>query len=230
MSLVQLERDGAVFVLRMAAGENRLNGAMVAALNEALDDVEASQGEAALVTTGQGRFYSTGLDLEWLAQVDREEVQPFLVALHGLFGRLLAFPVAAVAAINGHAFAAGAMLAFAQDFRVMRTGRGFVCLPEVDLATGGPLTPGMYALLGAKLTPAALHEALVTGRRYPAEEALARSLLHEALPENEVLPRAVEIARGLAAKHRPTLAALKRGLYARALETLERPATGVEIE
>jgi outer membrane protein OmpA-like peptidoglycan-associated protein len=124
--------------------------------------------------------------------------------------------------VNGHAFAGGAMLALAHDFRVMRTERGYFCLPEVDLATGQPLTPGLYALLDARLDRATLHEALVTGRRYPATEAAARGLVHEALPETALLPRAVAMARELATKDRATLAALKRGLFDAALRSLTK--------
>ncbi|MEE9608678.1 MAG: enoyl-CoA hydratase/isomerase family protein [Myxococcota bacterium] len=221
--MIDLERDGDVFVLRMTGGENRLGEALLDRLHQVLDTVEKSEGDAALVTTGEGKFYSNGLDLAGLSGVGADEVEAVLGKLHELFARLLAFPVATVAAINGHAFAAGAMLALAQDFRIMRTGRGFVCLPEIDLATGQPLTPGMYALLDARLSRAAFHEALVSGRRYPAEQALTRGLVDEALPQERVLPRALERARELAGKDRATLVALKRGLFASALEALGRP-------
>jgi enoyl-CoA hydratase/carnithine racemase len=145
-------------------------------------------------------------------------------ALHGLFARLLSFPMATVAAINGHAFAAGLMMAVAHDFRVMRADRGFVCLPEVDLGTGLPLTPGMQAVLRARLPLSTVHEAVVTGRRYGGPEAAARGFVDEVAAEEEVLARAVEIASGLAGKHRATLGALKRGLHAEALDVLAAAA------
>lgn len=223
---MDLERRGDVFVLHLRDGENRIRLDFVESFARALDEVEASSGPAALVTVGEGRFYSTGLDLDWMGGEGRARARPFLEALQRLLARLLAFPTITVAALNGHAFAAGGMLALAHDFRVMRAERGFFCLPEVDL--GVPLQPGMTALIRARLSRPVAHEALVTGRRYGGPEAVARQIADEAVPEAEVLPRAVAIAAELAGKHRATLAALKRGLYAETLARLEAggPAPG----
>jgi enoyl-CoA hydratase/carnithine racemase len=221
--VIELERKGAVFVLRMKAGENRINATFLEEYQRALDEVEDSDGDAALVTTGEGRFYSNGLDLAWLATEGLDKAGALLTELNRLFAHLLAFPTITVAAINGHAFAAGAMLALAHDVRVMRNDRGYLCLPEIDLRTGRPLTPGMVAVLRARLRPDVLHQMLTTGWRYPAEVAVERGMVHEAHAEHDVLPRAIELASELAGKHRPTMAALKRGLYDRELAVLAEP-------
>lgn len=221
--MIELQREGDVFVLRMKGGENRLNQSFLDDFNQALDEVEASRGDAALVSTGEGKFYSNGLDLQAPQGSTPQQWQGMLTDLHHLLARLLAFPIATVAAVNGHAFAAGAMLALAHDFRIMRSDRGYVCLPEIDLGAGLPLTPGMYALISARLSQATFHEALITGRRYGAPEAVTRQIVHEAQPDAEVVPRALEIARSLAGKDRATMAALKRGMFAPALEALNAP-------
>src|SRR5262249_29524710 len=140
---LDLRREGQVFVLTMQSGENRFNHTFVDAFNQALDTVEASSGPAALVTIGTEKFYSNGLDLHWIAGEGAGE--DFLASVLRLLGRVLGFPLPTVAAINGHAFAAGAMLALAHDFRVMRADRGYFCLPEVDINL--PLAPGMTALI-----------------------------------------------------------------------------------
>ncbi len=221
--MIDLERDGEVFVLRMRAGENKLNRELLDSVNAALDEVERSEGPAALVTIGEDRFYSTGLDLGWLATQQGPGIRAFLTDLYVLLARLLTFPMATVAALNGHAFAGGAFLAFAHDFRVMREDKGFVCLPEVDLAMGQPLTPGFYAVLDARLPRTTIHEMLMTGRRYNASEALERQLVSATAPEAEVLSRSVDMARGLVSKHRATFGALKEGLYEAELATLRAP-------
>ena len=208
--MVEIERDGNVWILRMRDGENRFNAGSVAAINQALDQAGSADGPCALVTTGDGKFYSNGLDLDWLAAAGQDTAN-FLSDVHRLLGRVIGFPAVTVAAVNGHAFAAGAMLATAHDFVIMREDRGYWCLPEADL--GLPLTAGMFAVIEAKLPRRAAHEAIVTGRRYDARQAQAAGIVHWTASENEVLTAAVKLARELAAKDRAVLAEHKRLLY-----------------
>jgi enoyl-CoA hydratase/carnithine racemase len=219
--VIDLQRKDAVFVLTMQSGENRFNRPFLAALDRALDEVESSEGPAALVTLGQGKFYSNGLDLDWLV-AQGAEAPRFLADFEKLFARLLGFPMVTVAALNGHAFAGGAMFSLAHDFRVMRSDRGYWCLPEVDL--GMPLRPGMNALITGRLPVDTAHEAIVTGRRYAAAEAVAAGIAQQAVPESEVLPAALALASAHAGKSRPALAALKREMYRGVLAVLEAGA------
>jgi Delta3-Delta2-enoyl-CoA isomerase len=217
-AVVSAERAGDVTILRLTAGENRFNPESLAAINAALDEFEASGEPGALVITGDGKFFSNGLDLDWLATAPQADGADMLRRSHRLLARILVFPAATVAAVNGHAFAAGGMLALACDSRVMREDRGYFCLPEVDI--GLPFTPGMTALLKAKLSPATAHEAMVTGRRYGGLEAVAAGLADEAVPAGRVLAVAAERAAPLAAKPRATVAAIKGGLYGEVVEAL----------
>lgn len=218
--MVDLERQGDVFVLTMRNGENRFNRPFVDALNRALDTVEASSGAAALVTTGaEEKFYSNGLDLQWMMGEGSHEGMAFVDAVVGILGRMMALSVPSVAAMNGHAFAAGGMLAVAHDFRVMRADRGYFCLPEVDIKL--PLHPGMTAVLQAKLRADVLRDALLTGARIGGADCVTQGIVDEAVPGPEVLPRAIARAGALAGKDRATYGALKRGLYAGALKVVQ---------
>lgn len=211
--------DGDVAIVTMAAGENRFNRASVDALAAVLDDLAAREGPLALVTTGEGKFFSNGLDLDWMATAG-EDAAGLVDDVHALFARVLAFPAVTVAAVNGHAFAGGAMLAAAHDWAVMRADRGYWCINEVDL--GLPLTPPMYATLASRLPRRTLHEAALTGHRYPADEALAAGIVHEVAPADEVVARAVALAAPLAGKDRKVIATHKRLLHAEALRTIEQ--------
>ncbi|WP_151773982.1 enoyl-CoA hydratase-related protein [Streptomyces abyssomicinicus] len=212
-----LDRHGDVFVLDLGDGENRFHPDWIASVNSALDEVEKAEGPRALVTAATGKFWSNGLDLDWLfAHADQH--QEYVVSVHALFARVLSLPVITVAALQGHTFAAGAMLSLAHDFRVMRADRGFWCLPEADIHI--PFTPGMSALIQSRLTPQAAHEAMVTARRFGGGEALAAGVVDRAVPEDAVRTTAVELAASLAGKASETLGTIKSRMYAPALELL----------
>lgn len=217
--MIDLQAEDGVFVLRMSAGENRFNLTFVEAFDAALDRVEQASPLGALVTVGEGKFYSNGMDLDWLSGPGQSQVAATLGRVHALLGRLLCFPAITVAAINGHAFAGGAMLALAHDFRVMRDDRGYFCLPEVDIQM--PFTAGMSALIQAKLPAVSAHEAMITGKRYDAPHARAAQMVHHTAAEAEVLPQAIALAKSLAGKHGPTLSGIKKTAYADAFAALE---------
>ena len=216
---IELATQGNVFVLTMSDGENRMNRSWLEAMNSALDEVDAASGPKALVTTGQGKFFSNGLDLENLIAAGETEMRSFVADDERLFARLIASPYITVAACNGHTFAAGAMLALCHDFRVMREDRGFFCLPEVDL--GIPFSPGMDALIKRRLPQEVAHEVMVTGNRYGGAVAAAKGIVTEAVAEDEVVGRAIEIADELAAKAGATMGVIKRRMYSELLELLE---------
>ncbi len=201
------ERYGDVVLVRMGAGENRFNRASVDAWHTTLDAIEPVEGPLALVTTGSEKFYSNGLDLDWLLGEGASDTS-FLNDVERLLIRILNFPAVTVAAVNGHAFAAGAMLATAHDIVIMREDRGFWCLPEVDL--GLPLTSTMFEVVAAHLPRATLRSSLVTGHRYPGPEALTAGIAHELASEGLVITRALERALELAQKDRRVIREHKR--------------------
>lgn len=215
--MIELEQLGHVYVLHWHDEENRFNRKSVDALNDALDEVEAVEGPCALVTVGEGKYYTNGLDLEWLMSAGAEAAG-FIEDAEHILGRILAFPAITVAAINGHAFALGAMFALAHDFRIMRDDRGYWCLPEVDL--GLPLTPAMNAVITAKLPKVTAHEAIMTGQRYDAAEAQVAGIVNLTAPEDDVLADAVDLAEDFSEKNRGVIARHKQLLYADALRVI----------
>ncbi len=217
MAHLERERDGAVFVVRMVDDDNRFHADSVAEWHAAIDEVEASTGPAALVTTGTGKFYSNGFALEQI--IEDGTIGEVIPAALRLFARFLRLPVHSVAALNGHAFAAGAMLAMTHDARVMRADRGYWCLPEADM--GVPLAPGMTALIAAKLPIATAHQAIMTAHRWGGEDAVTAGIVDEAVAEDQVLARAVERAAARADTSREATTALRVGLYGELIAILE---------
>lgn len=221
--MLEIAQHDDVRVLHWRDGENRFNPDSLAALHGALDAVEAVEGPLAVVLTGDDRFFSNGLDLTWMGE-HPDRAGEVVADVHRLFLRVLGLDAIVVAAVNGHCFAAGAMLASCCDVVVMRRDRGWWCLPEADL--GLPLTDGMFALLHARLPSRAAQEAILTARRYGGAEAARLGLVHEAVDEAEVLPRALAIADELAGKDRSVTARHKHMLFGDALDVLDAASRG----
>lgn len=220
-----LSREGDVFVLRFSAPldhapDNAFSPAFLDALDTLLDEVEASEGPAALVTTGAGKFYSNGLDLGLVA-ADPAGLPAYVSRVQRVFARLLRLELPTVAAVNGHAFGAGAMFALSHDHRVMRTDRGFWNLPEAQL--GMPFPAGMNALVSVRLGHSVASTAMLTSRRYGGADAVAAGIVHEAADADAVLDRAVDAAAGLAQFRGANYAGIRAGLVAGILPHLDEP-------
>jgi enoyl-CoA hydratase/carnithine racemase len=212
-----LQRQDDIYLLDLGADENRFHPDWLAQVDALLDEITKDDGPRALVTTATGKFWSNGLDLDWLF-AHPDEYTAYSKNVHALLARMLSLPIVTVAALQGHTFAAGAMLSLCHDLRVMRADRGFWCLPEADL--GIPFTPAMSALIQARLTPPTAHEAMVTARRFGGREAYARQIVDQVAGEAEVVEAAVALAHANAGKAGPTLETIKARMYASVLAAL----------
>lgn len=208
--MLDVEREGDVCVARWRDVENRVNLDSIAAWEQLAEQVERDAGPLALVVTGEGKFFSNGLDLGRFGE-NPGELAETVGRFLALLGRLFVLPAYTVAAINGHAFAAGAMLTCAFDHRVMREDRGYWCLNEVEI--GLSLSEQMVGVVLGRLPRAAALEAMLTARRYGGPEAAAAGIVEEVASEPELLERAVARAANVAAKDRAVVAAHKRHAF-----------------
>jgi Delta3-Delta2-enoyl-CoA isomerase len=204
-TMIDLERDGELFILTMNDGENRWNTTFVRAYAKALDEVEASTGPVALITRSSNeKFFSNGLDLDWIAaSATTVETSPrggdrsvFGDEFMALMGRIITLPVPTVAAINGHAFGAGLMTAMCHDVRIMRADRGFVCANEMQL--GMVIPRPELALFRHKLSAPTFFETVQLARRWGGPDALAAGIVSQITSADELLEaarkRALELA------------------------------------
>lgn len=219
--MVSITADGPIWTLDLGEDENRFSPDRLTEIESALDELEASGEPAALLTTGTGKFFSNGLDLDWVS-AHPDEFEAYAARVQVVLARVLTLPVPTVAAVNGHAFGAGAMLAIAHDYRVMREDRGFFCFPEVDIQI--PFTPGMDALITTKLTPRQARDAMLTGRRFGGADAVPAGLVDAATSQDALIAAAADLVRDLAGKDRATLGTIKATLYAEAAAALRGDA------
>ncbi len=211
MSYMQLSREGAVWVLALNNGENRLNDDMLAEFQEALETIEHTEGKGALVITSTDpKFWSNGIDLNF---VQEKGGMPYLVTefaprLDRLLLRLARFPLPTIACLSGHAYAGGALIAAACDFRTMRADRGRFCFPEVDIKI--PFTPIMTEIVRLLPNPHVAWQMASTGLALGGEEAAQAGVVDKALSEAELLPTTMAWAAELAKKDRHTYMLINR--------------------
>lgn len=207
---VTLRTTSPVWVLDLGNDENRFSPELINGVDQALTEITESCEPAALMITATGKFFSNGLDLVWL-QSNIGEWDKTLASVQAMFARVLTLPVPTVCAINGHCFAAGAMLALACDYRVMRTEQGFYSLPAIDIKI--PLTLGMTSLIQAKLTPRSALDVMTTGWRYDAPSALDAGIVDSICDARDLLDVARDLVSTLAGKDRQTLSTFKTTIY-----------------
>ncbi len=199
MSVVKWEVDEAVGVIVMDNGENRMNQKYIDGMLKAFDEIEADpEIKAVVITSSDQKNWSQGIDLEWmmgrLAENDMQGIKDFLYGMNALFKRVLLFPAPVIAAINGHAAAGGAILSCACDFRFMRADRGYFFFPEIDINI--PFLPGMIAFSKKAFPYYKFEEAMLTGRRFKADELEKYNVIMKACPDRDsVLKEAVAYAK-----------------------------------
>jgi len=218
--MIDLQREGDVFFLTMDEGENRWNTTFVRAFAAAIDEIEASEGPASLVTTSANpKFFSNGLDLEWAQSPEATAEHPggdrkvFGAEFMTLMSRIITLPIPSIAAINGHAFGAGLMLSLCHDQRIMREDRGFVCANEMQLGMLIPIPE--LALFRHKLPANTFFETVQLARRWTGPAALEAGIVQQVANSENLLDLARARAEELAplGVHRKNFKIQKENLY-----------------
>jgi Delta3-Delta2-enoyl-CoA isomerase len=137
--------------------------------------------------------------VSWLSRQSESEGTKFVNRFFETLRRIMTLPFPTVAAVSGHAFAGGCLLAMACDYRVMREDRGFICMNEVDMKS---VKPGTFpdadrkvnAVLSSKLSVHVLREMMLQGRRYGGKEAESKGIVDIAVSRENVLPVSIDLA------------------------------------
>lgn len=137
-----IQKHDNIFILTITGdGDHRLNPALIDSIRSALGRVK-SESESdpmrptALITTAEGNFFSNGYDLSWaLSDPDPARTRPKIMSkkLRLLVEDLISLPMPTIAAVNGHAAAAGFILALSHDYILMRGDRGYLYMSELDI-------------------------------------------------------------------------------------------------
>jgi enoyl-CoA hydratase len=182
---------------------NAVNRTMNRELHDAWQRFRDDDDAFVLVITGAGdTTFCAGWDLADAAALEEPpDYDEFRVSIYNSPGECgytrkadIFKPV--IAAVNGHAFAAGLETALLADIRIAAENADFGALERRWNIVGGD---GMTVRLPLVVGFAKAMELIITGRRIDVHEAKEIGLVNEVVPRGRSLERALELAHEIAA-------------------------------
>ncbi|MCJ7687291.1 MAG: enoyl-CoA hydratase/isomerase family protein [Desulfobacteraceae bacterium] len=223
MANFEYKLDEYVAVLTMNCGENRFNFPFFEGFLKILDEIEHhTEAKVLVVKSSDEKIWCNGIDLNWLgpaiAKEGPELFNKFMAEMYRFMKRVLTYPMLTVAAITGHAFAGGAFLSFAHDFRFMRSDRGWLCMPEVDINM--PLGPVFMALSRRAVPTYKFEEMQFTGIRLTAQECVEHHIVRKAAHIDDLMTEVLAFAKTLN-KDRELIRKMKLETHKETLEIID---------
>ncbi|MBL4798700.1 MAG: enoyl-CoA hydratase/isomerase family protein [Oleispira sp.] len=187
-NLIELAYQGTVAVLTMNTEENRQNPEFLTVFNKQLDVIEANEKiKAVVLASSSDKSWSLGIDLIWMSQPTNtaEIIADFMTEITSLIKRIVTFPMPIIAALNGHTYGNGAVLACACDFRFMKSDKGYFCFPEVDVLV--PFFPSMLPVIGKAIPQTLFNRLAMSGQRVNAQVLLENKVVEDTFANAEEL-------------------------------------------
>ncbi|KAL0540976.1 hypothetical protein IC582_021002 [Cucumis melo] len=207
--MCSLQRSGNIFILTLTgSGEHRFNPQLLDSIRSSLrqvrSDVESavstdSSSNFVLITTAEGKFFSNGYDIDW----ERTSMNQMILMddkLKSVVSDLITLPMPTIAAVSGHASAAGFIFAMSHDYIVMRRDRGFLYMSELDIRR---VIPQWFAVLvKSRIGSAAVRrEVVLKAPKLTADKALELGIIDSAHDgAEETVAAAVRLGEDLVAR------------------------------
>ncbi|HVP55227.1 MAG TPA: enoyl-CoA hydratase/isomerase family protein [Candidatus Eisenbacteria bacterium] len=213
MHFVRLSINEGIAEVRLKRGKvNALNEQAVEEIDGCFHQIAADPEIKAVIFTGDGPFFSFGFDIPEFLGYSKESFSRYLRRFTGLYTYLFTFPKPLVAALNGHAIAAGCMLALTCDYRIMVSGKAKISLNEITF--GSSVFAGSVAMLQSLVGGRNAHAVLYDGTMYSAQQALQLGMIDQVSSDEDLLESTLEAARRLAAKDAAAFRSIKSLLRA----------------
>ncbi len=185
-----------IVVLTMNRPEvmNAIDMELFELLDKALDELDRDDETRVIILTGAGeRAFSAGFDIQEMAGFDADAMSKAFVRRDTLFWHIANHRKPVLAALNGVAYGAGALMAFAADIRIGSPNTRFkVTATSYGAANATWSLPRIVGVSRAK-------EILFTGRAVDSVEAHAIGLIDQLIPSGPVLEAALAMAAAIAA-------------------------------
>jgi len=212
MEFVRTERNGNLLIVVLGRGKaNALNRTMIGDLALAIANAETDPAVRGVVlASDRPRFFSSGFDVVEVFGYPRDEMRSFFEQFGGLCEAIQRLPKPVVAAVSGHAFAGGAILALASDLRVFADGEFGFALNEINL--GLSLSPFIVRMAIHAVGVQHARDLILGGHTYTPARSLETGLAIEVVAVDAVLDRAIARARELADKPAGAFGMMKRSI------------------
>jgi enoyl-CoA hydratase len=223
MRFVSIEEHDDVAVVRVdRPPANAMDPGLLADAVAATEEIAAAD-PGAVVLTGRPGFFSAGADLKVVPTLDADGQRAMVDGINGLCMAWYGLPRPVVCAVNGHAIAGGLVFALCADYRVAAAdGRyGFT-----ELRAGVPYPTMAIAVVAAELSAPAARRLVLRADLVDAADLRELGAFDEVVPNDEVLDRALVVARELGALPSSAYAATKRRLRAPTLALAARLQAG----
>ena len=209
--LVQIENGIAWVTLNRPEKRNAINPALAAEMLSVLDAIETDDRCGVLVLTGAGESFSSGMDLkEYFRATDslsaEARLQIYRVNAQWQWRRLMYYPKATIAMVNGWCFGGGFTPMISCDLAIAAEEATFG-LSEINwgILPGGIVTKAVSAVMNQR---DALYY-IMTGETFDGKRAAKMGLVNEAVPHAQLCERTAAIARTLLEKNPAALCAAK---------------------
>jgi len=209
---------------------NAINEVMVRELMESCASIGADRAARAVVITGAGRGFCSGIDMRDFGPSMLDAADPaidrlrFQEGMASLPQELRALPQPVIAAVNGPAVGGGLALCLGADVRICSASASFGNAAIAIGLSGAEM--GMSYHLPRIVGTSVAADWMLTGRTVSAEEAFRRGLVSELTEDDRLLERALELAAQIAS-HSPLGAQMtKRALQ----QNTDAPDLGAALE
>jgi len=206
MGTVNIEMKEKVAILTLSNGvTNAVSSDLVNDLSGALSEIKNSAN--GMVLTGGDKFFSIGLNLPELIQLDRSGMSDFWKRFVQVAFDIYVMPMVTAAAVTGHAPAAGTVFMLACDYRFAAEGKKMLGLNEIKLGIPVPfITNLMFRQISGDRVAT---EILFQGEFLVPEKALGIKMIDEIHPLEVVLDKTVEKITRMTGYQREAVAAMK---------------------
>ena len=223
MSLMSLRNDGKVAIISMDNGKNANNLEFAQQLLAMLKQVEEEKSNKALIlASSDEKSWNQGIDVPWMMgsiqNGKHDKVKEFLHTMDACYTLMMQYPMPIIAAINGHTFGNGCVIACACDFRFMRSDRGYFCFPEVDMSI--PFIPGLLDVILKVIPQYRFNEMLLSGRRLSGDELKEDKVVEQTFEGADALLEGALAYAKTFSKGRGIFAEHKRRFHKPAIEGL----------